>query len=92
MAGILYLQRIIDNRLTVPPPMRILDTLCGNQAANHLIFVTTHWDQIEVTRGRERERQFRGRVQSSLRAGARIERFDMKEDTAWRIIESIVST
>ena len=91
MTGILYLQRILDNRLTVPPPTRILQDLCGDQAARHIVFVTTHWDQVEIGRGVQREAQIQGRLQALLTAGAHTARFDKRADSARGIIQSLLS-
>jgi len=88
VTGILYLQNIQDNRWTKPPPMRILQSL---NAAKHLIFVTTHWDQINPERGREREAQIRSRLKVFLKAGARTGRFNVRTDSPWEIVESLVN-
>lgn len=86
--GILYLQDIQDNRWTKPPPARILQDLCGD--TGHLMFVTTHWDQVAFAQGVEREAQIQSRLRSVLEAGVRTARFDMRTESAWRIIENLV--
>jgi len=89
LANILYLQDIQDNRRIKSPPIRLLQNFCGGNA-KHLIFVTTHWDQVEFARGEAREAQFRSFVRSLLRAGARTDRFDKTTESAWRIVQSLV--
>jgi len=90
VTGIVYLQDIQDNRWTKPPPMRILQCL---NAAKHLIFVTTHWDQINLNlkQGQQREAQIQYRLNRFLMAGARTGRFDNRMDSAWKIVESLVN-
>ena len=90
VTGILYLHNIQDNRLTRPPPTHILQDLCGDNNAKHLMFVTTHWDRVESALGERREMQIQSRLRPLLRAGARTDRFDMTTDSAWRIVESLV--
>jgi len=59
-------------------------------AIKKLLFVTTHWDRIELKRGMERERQICRPWQPQLRAGAGMDRFDMKTETAWRILHRLL--
>jgi len=90
VTGILYLHNIQDNRLIMPPPTHILQDLCEDNNAKRLMFVTTHWDQVESARGESREMQIQSRLRPLLRAGARAARFGMTTDSAWRIVESLV--
>ena len=89
MAGLLYLRHIQDNHWT-PPPIFILNKVGGDDAIRKLIFVTTHWDQIESNFGIARERHICLRLASLLTSGARMGRFDMKTETAWRILDPLL--
>lgn len=89
VTGILYLQNILDNRLTIPPPLRILNALFGDQAAERIIFVTTHWDRVDTALGEAREAEMRHPLQALLSAGARTARLDMRKHSAWGIIQSL---
>jgi len=87
VTGILYLQNIQEKRWT-GPPIRILRRL----NAAKLIFVTTHWDQIDLERGQEREAQILSWLKKGfLMADACTDRFDNRADSAWKIVESLVN-
>jgi len=90
VTGILYLLNIQDNRWTKPPP-NFLKDICGDRTARHLMFVTTHWDEVGSAEGKPREAQIQHLLQSFLSAGARIDRFDKRTNSAWRIIDSLVN-
>ena len=80
--------------MTVPPPIGILTRLFADGNARHLIFVTTHWDRVAdlgaFPQAYEREQQIRRRLRSFLTAGARMERFDMRHETAQDIVKSLI--
>ena len=59
-------------------------------AMSKLIFVTTHWDQIMSASGIAREKSISLRLELLLSQGARIERFDMRTETAWRILHPLL--
>ena len=92
VAGLLFLLNIQDNRWTKSPLIMspILEKVGGDDAIRKLIFVTTHWDQIESNLGTAREMQIRLRFRSLLRLGARMDRFDMETETAWRILDPLL--
>ena len=62
LAGVLYLHRISDGRITgtVNRNLRMLGKLIGVDAARKLIFVTTMWDDKKVAnRAEANERELR---------------------------------
>jgi len=91
VAGLLFLQNIQDKRWTRPLPIGpIMEFVGGDKAIRKLIFVTTHWDQIELNLGIARERQFCLPWEPLLRAGACMDHFDKKTETAWRILDRLL--
>jgi len=70
--------------------MPVLDKVRGGDAIRKLIFVTTHWDQIKSNSGKEREKKISLYLEPLLRSGARMDRFDMKTETAWRILHPLL--
>ena len=92
MAGLLFLQDIQDDLTTFkPPPIHILRRVAGEDAIRKFLFVTTRWDLIEANYGRAKEREICRRCLGPLlRSGARMDRFDKKTDTAWRILHPLL--
>jgi len=89
VAGLVYLQNILDNRLTTPPPISVLKKMREDDIISNLIFVTTHWDRVELNQGIARERQFCRALEPLT--GARTDRFDNETKTAWRILDTLLS-
>ena len=88
---ILYFHDITTNRLTVPPPMHLLTRLCGNNAARQFVLVTTHWDDVEPDRGKDREAELKFRFQTLLSVGATTAHFDKTTESAWKIVKPLLS-
>ncbi|KDR82096.1 hypothetical protein GALMADRAFT_115026, partial [Galerina marginata CBS 339.88] len=57
LAGIVYLHRITDNRMSGAyyQNLRMFDELCGEKAAANVVLVTTMWDKVEADVGEMRE-------------------------------------
>ena len=91
VAGLVYLQNILDNRLTTSPPISILKKMREDDIISDLVFVTTHWDRVELNQGIARERQFCRALEPLLAWGARKDRFDNETKTAWRILDALLS-
>jgi len=91
VAGLVYLQNILDNRLTTSPPISILKKMREDDIISNLVFVTTHWDRVELNQGIARERQFCRALEPLLAWGARRDRFDNETKTAWRILDALLS-
>ena len=62
----------------------------GDDAITKLIFVSTRWDQIQYELGTARETRICLPLAPLLQSGARMDRFDLKIETAWRIIGSLL--
>src|SRR6266540_3872629 len=77
VTGILCLHRIEDNRLTYPPPTKLLKKLCGDNAIKHVALVTTHWGKTKVATYETREKELKEKAWASFsKQGAKTERFD----------------
>ena len=64
--------------------------LNGGGAIRKLIFVTTQWDKIDWNEGIEMEQRLSWNLEPLLRLGARMDRFDMKTETAWGILHPLL--
>lgn len=92
IAGIIYMHRISDNRMTGPllRNLQSFKNLCGVDAMPNVIVVTTMWSEIREASGAIREKQliddFWGGV---LKGGGNTKRFDDSHQSAWDIIGSL---
>jgi len=89
LSGLLFLHRISDNRMSASP-IRLLETfksICGQQAFENVILVTTMWDEVSLDVGEERENQLRdGHWKSMLTLGSTTARFLNTQESAWDTI------
>ncbi|KDQ53007.1 hypothetical protein JAAARDRAFT_39720 [Jaapia argillacea MUCL 33604] len=94
LAGILYLHRISDNRMSGSPlkNLRMFGKLCGDTAARRVVLVSSMWDRLqdqELARRREAELKdnfWRGMLDN----GASIDRSANSSESAWRIVRKVV--
>ncbi|KAG9225344.1 hypothetical protein CCMSSC00406_0006269 [Pleurotus cornucopiae] len=94
VAGILYVHRITDVRMT-ENPIRHLDTfheLCGgNQPAHKVILTTTMWANIDEETGGKRERELKdGCWKPMASQGSRVMRYHDTSESARDIIRTLV--
>lgn len=92
LSGLLYLQRITDNRFTATSERNtdMFRMLCGPAALKNVMLVTTMWDEVDETTGAEREEQLRTRYwKSMLQSGSRMSRFKHTSESAWEIVEQL---
>ena len=94
LTGIIYLQRITDNRIVSTPcqrNLRMLEELCGDQALKKVVLVTTIWDKVQPDTGVRREKElFESLWKMMIDHGALTARFTNSADSAWNIIDSIL--
>jgi len=62
----------------------------GDSAIRKLIFITMHWDQIKLTFGIAQEEKLSLSLEPLLEADACMDQFNMKTETAWRIIHPLL--
>jgi hypothetical protein len=89
LSGLLFLHRISDNRMG-QSPLRLLETfknICGEDAFQNIVLVTTMWDEVAPEDGEAREQQLRDKYwKHMLTLGSRMERFRYTQESARHVI------
>ncbi|KAF9469797.1 hypothetical protein BDZ94DRAFT_1243279 [Collybia nuda] len=92
VAGILYLHRISDNRITEPPftNQATFQTFCGEDIGKKICIVTTYWDKVDQSTGEKREKDIENKY---CAAGTPMARFELNKahDSAWLAVSKILS-
>jgi hypothetical protein len=93
VAGILYLHKILDNRITAPSAS-IMAALGGfggeGVSSSRILLMTTMWDNVRPEVGAVREREIMTRYWSNmLSSGSSIIRFETAKDV-WTAVDSII--
>ena len=94
LAGILYLHRISDNRMTnvSVTNLRMLKELCGKDSLANVVFVTTMWGKERREVAERREKQLRETFWASMiRLNAQVARFGDTYADGWSIIDKLNS-
>ncbi|KDQ54626.1 hypothetical protein JAAARDRAFT_38306 [Jaapia argillacea MUCL 33604] len=92
LAGIIYLHRISDNRMSgsTHKNLRMFGKLCGDSAAQRVILVSTMWDEVDPKIGESREGELKRRYWRGLLDNrASTARFTNTPDSAWSIIGKV---
>ncbi|KAI6043476.1 hypothetical protein EDC04DRAFT_708802 [Pisolithus marmoratus] len=95
LTGLLYTHSIADSSrfATDMQSFQLLGRLCGNEAADRVQLVTTMWDEEDQLVAEQVERTLKKtQLQSLIRAGARLSRFDNTSETAWNIVRELGNT
>lgn len=92
LAGILYLHRISDNRVsTTPTPLTnltIFEKLCGKQALRNVVLATTMWDEVHEQEGTEREQELQQKYwKGMIQGGSKTFRYFRDQQSAWTIVQ-----
>jgi len=89
LTGLLFLHPIFDNRTThLLNYTHVVEKLCGTEALQLLIFVTTMWDTVISQTGKLREEELWTRFwKSTITSGSRMARFDNTCESAWGILD-----
>jgi hypothetical protein len=96
VAGILYMHRILDGRMTERPLAHpaVFQNMCGDvDIPRRMLLVTTMWRLVDEEKGSRREEQIRREYWSSMMAlGSRMVRFEDKGDSesAWRAVDVLL--
>ncbi|KAG8911213.1 hypothetical protein FRC02_006732, partial [Tulasnella sp. 418] len=91
--GLLYLQKITDNRITGMSwrNMKLFHKLCGNNAMKNVILCSTMWDIIDPNTAKEREEDLLANFWNKMTAqGARSARHYGTPDSALNIIDKLL--
>ncbi|KAG8750943.1 hypothetical protein FRC14_008272 [Serendipita sp. 396] len=86
---ILYLYSLASNRMTNKSfdRLQLLTNIWQGDIAQHLVIVTTMWNEINPNTGEAREKEFRSRIESeAITNGCTFERFDCTTDSVSRIL------
>ena len=89
LTGLLFLHRISDNRMTGTSRKNtdIFEMVCGPDALQNVILVTTMWDGMDIAIGSQREKELRTYFwQSMIAFGSQIARFESTYQSAWKIL------
>ena len=96
VAGIIYLHRISDNRMSGSPlkNLQMFGKLCGDAAIKSVVLATTMWTKVKpVDVGVRREQELKEKYWAGmLSLGSRMMRFGDSFDSAWKMIDQIVVT
>ncbi|MCJ1435575.1 hypothetical protein MMC27_004949 [Xylographa pallens] len=95
LTGIIYLQRISDNRMTGSSikNLAMLRSLCGTKNLSRVIMATTMWDAVTPEQGTEREAEllstdhFWGMMKS---AGSMVRRYDNTRGGAMAMVDELL--
>jgi hypothetical protein len=93
LAGIIYLHEISQSRFEISRmSLVMLNKLCGNDALSKVILVTTKWGDISADVGQRREQQLADTYwKEMLDKGSEMARFMNTPESAWAIVDLIVS-
>ncbi|KDR69835.1 hypothetical protein GALMADRAFT_77162 [Galerina marginata CBS 339.88] len=95
LGGIVYLHDISQNRLnnTARQYIRIFQDMCGNDALKYVVFTTTCTKRTRDSEIADHLRELKAiHWKSLIEKGASVHRFDQGFESAWAIIDSILST
>jgi len=88
VAGILYLHKGTDNRMTLPPAIHfsLFQKLCGDDFHGRVLLVMTMW---EIVREEHRQTRREGLTRNWSNNSPVVQHFGTKE-SAWSIVKSLV--
>ncbi|MCJ1390893.1 hypothetical protein MMC18_003754 [Xylographa bjoerkii] len=95
LTGIIYLQRISDNRMAGSSikNLSMLRSLCGTKNLSHVIMATTMWDQVTLEQGNNREAELlsTGAFWGTMkRAGSMVRRYDNTKGGAMDMVNELL--
>lgn len=93
VAGILYLHRITDVRLTESPLAHLLmfqQSWGGNVLPQRVVLATTMWSQVNPATGCHREEEIREFWGTMVALGSGITRFEDTTESAWRVVNLLL--
>ena len=94
LSGILYFQRITDNRITSTPlkNLRVFKKLCGKDALDRIYLTTTMWEEIDPSVGEARLDELKTSYwKSMINQGAQIARCRSDDDSPKQLIRHILA-
>lgn len=92
--GLIYLDRITDNRMTGSPykNLRMFERLCGDAELNQVILVSTMWEKVRHATGEAREQELVNKFWKVLiDKGSRVNRLEKNTtNLAWTIVDQLI--
>ena len=71
--------------------LRMFESVCGRNAFQHVILVTTMWDEVDEEMGIARENEMKSKYWiSMLERGAKTNRFMRTRESALHVIEPLI--
>ena len=99
LRGILFFHSIDENRAssTLLRNLSTIQALCNSGTdivkLHRFIFVTTMWDKVNERSGESREQEMKGGAwKGSIAAGCQVARFCGTRESAWEIVNKIITT
>lgn len=95
LAGIIYLHRILDNRVggVGTRNLKMFRKLCGDKNLGSVVLATTHWDSVDRKKGRQRELELQQEENywaPLIREGSSVLRHDKNEVSGLKIINHLI--
>jgi DNA repair exonuclease SbcCD ATPase subunit len=101
LAGMIYLHRITDNRLSgsALKNLHMFEKLCGPECMSNIVLATTMWDKLghgssTFEEGEEREKMLLSKPDFwgyMVRQGSRVFRHDGSKASGWKMVHHILS-
>ena len=102
LAGMIYLHRITDNRLSgsALKNLHMFEKLCGPECMANIVLATTMWDKLGPSgssafeEGEERDKMLRAKPDFwayMIRQGSRVFRHDGSKTSGWKMVHHILS-
>lgn len=95
VAGILYLHRISDVRLTESPYAHLMmfqKSWEGYVLPQRVLLATTMWGQVDPPTAHHREEKIRDVWGTMIALGSGMTRFDHTTESAWKIVDLLLGT
>jgi len=93
LKGIIYIHRITDIRYnrTAIKTFEIFQKICGPDALENVLLITSRWDGIDETKGADRERQLKQKFWAyMIDRGSNISRFHGDRDSAISLVSQLL--
>ena len=93
LSGLLYFRRISDNRMTDLPlrDLRMVEELCGKNAFQSVMMITTMWDEVDEKTGEAREEVLRARYwRHMLDRTSTMSRFMHTRESDFTVIDPLI--
>ncbi|TDL17133.1 hypothetical protein BD410DRAFT_776447 [Rickenella mellea] len=94
ISGILYLHRISDARMTIPPLASLsrLGDLCkGGDIGEKIYLLTTMWNEKNKKVGAQREVEIKQKYWAEMISqGSKVFRFERTHESAWRVVNALL--